>query len=391
MNYPKVNIDLSRYKWAIEKSDVDEETIFSKFPKLNEWISGNDQPTMRELSDFSLFTHIPIGFFFLYTPPTESFELLKSRTLQGHPNYHPSRNFLDTIHHMTNLQDWMRNYYITYVGIKNDFVGSLKNARTIENMANEIRKKLNIENNWFTKISGNDSHNNFNFIRSRIQSLDIIVMMNGVVGLNSKRSLNVKEIRAFTLIDDYIPLIFINGKDFPAGRIFSLIHELIHVSIGVNNIYNDDNNNTIKSDNAIEKICNAVTAEILVPIELFKSLWLENNDKEHLIIISDLAKYFKVSELVIARRAVDQQYISKSDYNKINNKIQSGVNKLKTNNTSPGGNAINTFFSRFDNNYLKIIKQCLDTGYLLYTDAYRLTGLSRLFFDKIIDLVEYRT
>jgi Zn-dependent peptidase ImmA (M78 family) len=387
MKYPKILIKSSRYKWAIENSDVDEETIYKKFPKIDEWISGNEQPTMRELSNFSLLTHIPIGYFFLETPPTESIELLKYRTLQSHPNYKPSKNLLDTIFHMTNIQDWMREYFITYIDTKNNFVSSLKNISSIELIAHEIRKNLNIEIDWFKNLSSSDTSENFKFIRSRIQALDIIVMMNGIVGSNTKRNLDIDEFRAFTMVDDYAPLIFINAKDSYTGRIFSLIHELTHVGIGINSLYNVNINIDTYLYNNIEKICNAVAAEILVPIELFKQQWHENNNMDIFGKISNLAKYFKISELVIARRAFDQKYILKHEYQIINNKMQSAFNNRRNN---KGGNSINSFFSRFDLNCLKIINQCIQTGCLLYSDAYRLTGLSRSFFDKTMHILEDR-
>jgi Zn-dependent peptidase ImmA (M78 family) len=388
MIYPKIQIDPSRYKWAIEKTDVDKIVIYKNFPKLDDWISGKDQPTMNQLSNFSLQTHIPIGYFFLDTPPTESIELLKYRTLQSHPNSYPSKNLLDTILHMTNLQDWMREYFINYIENKNNFVASLKNVSTIELMVHEIRNKLNIKIDWFKNISGNNTQKNFKFIRSRIQALDIIVMMNGIVGLNTKRSLDINEFRAFTMIDDYIPLIFINSKDSYTGRIFSLIHELAHVAIGVNSLFNLDINTDLRLYNDIEKNCNAVAAEILVPIELFKAHWHEDKSVGNFDKISSLAKYFKVSELVIARRAVDLEYISKSDYKEINDTIQSTLKITKKNSQ---GDSYNNFLSRFDFNCLKIINQCTKTGYLLYTDAYCLTGLSRTFFDKIMINLDERS
>ena len=35
----------------------------------------------------------------------------------------------------------------------------------------------------------------------------------------------------FTLIDAYAPLIFINAADSESGRVFSLLHEFVHIVI----------------------------------------------------------------------------------------------------------------------------------------------------------------
>jgi Zn-dependent peptidase ImmA (M78 family) len=379
--YPKVNIDPSRFEWAINRSGIDEKTINDRFKKFNDWISGIDQPTMNQLSEFSLLTHIPIGYFFLDNPPSETIELLKYRTLQSHPHYSPSRNMLDTILHMTNLQDWMRQYFINTGNTKNIFVGSLNNTSTVEAISNEIRSNLNIEVDWFSKISSSNTWDNFKYIRNKIQALDIIVMVTGIVGSNTRRSLDINEFRAFAMIDDYVPLIFINAKDTHAGRIFSLIHELAHVAIGFNHLLNFDFYRGDKIYNDIEILCNAIAAEILVPIKVFELCWSEDKTEDNFKKISNIAKYFKVSEVVIARRALDREYISKDNYVKINNIILSKYDKP---NKKVGGDSFRTFMSSFDNNCLIIINQCIQTGYLLYTDAYRLTGLSRIFFDKIM-------
>ncbi|MDR2352260.1 MAG: ImmA/IrrE family metallo-endopeptidase [Deltaproteobacteria bacterium] len=381
MKYPKISIDLSRFNWAIENSDVDKKTIFDIFPKLGDWISGNDKPTMRELSDFSLKTHIPIGYFFLKNPPKEEhIELLKYRTIQSHKSSTISKNLRDTVLQMTNIQDWMRKYFITYEKAQNSFVASLKNVTSVELMSNFIRNNLNIEVDWFTKNS--DPSKNFKFLRSKIQKLNIIVMMNGIVGSNTKRSLNIEEFRAFTMIDYYAPLIFINAKDSSTGRIFSLMHELTHVAIGENSLFNAGINSDIQSCGDIEKICNAVAAEILIPIELFKDQWEKNkNEVNEQKIISNLASHFKVSKIAIARRAYDQKLIIKDVYNFYDNKTPN-INEPKK---SKGGNSYKTFLSRFDENFLKIINKCVRTGYLLYTDAYGLTGVNRTFFDNVMN------
>ncbi|MDR1546735.1 MAG: hypothetical protein LBU12_08525 [Deltaproteobacteria bacterium] len=113
MKYPYVTIKDSILKWAIQESDIDNGTIYSRFPKLDDWISGKEQPTMKQLSDFSLMTHIPLGYFFLDNPPTESVGLLKYRTFNSVHNQKPSKNLLDTIFEMEMRQDWMREFLIS--------------------------------------------------------------------------------------------------------------------------------------------------------------------------------------------------------------------------------------------------------------------------------------
>ena len=45
-------------------------------------------------------------------------------------------------------------------------------------------------------------------------------MMSGIVGNNTHRPLNIDEFRAFSVIDEYAPLIFINSNDSINGKLF---------------------------------------------------------------------------------------------------------------------------------------------------------------------------
>ncbi|MDR2353477.1 MAG: hypothetical protein LBF22_10045 [Deltaproteobacteria bacterium] len=388
MDYPKIKIDFKRYEWAIEKSDVESDIIFKKFPQLNEWISGSDQPTMKQLADFSEMTHIPLGYFFIDNPPLDSLELLKFRRYPSKSNYTISRNFLDTLEDMDNLKNFMREYSIYCENTKNSFVGSLKGYESSESLKNEVRTRLNIDIDWFK--SGLDTSHNFNYIKSKIQALDIIVMMNSVVGLDFTRPLDIKEFYAFTMIDDFAPLIFINAQESFAGRLFFLIREFTYVGIGVDNLTTD-------------KICNSVASEILVPSTLFKYIWHKYKDVKSIDKIQKLALYFKVNNHIIALRAIEYDYITELDYYKIDKKLK--FNRSNENKSNPSdvsdvsdvydvydvsdvSDVYDTFISGYDNRCLKTINESTKSGYLLYTDAYRLTGTDRIFYDEVMNKLE---
>lgn len=74
-----------------------------------------------------------------------------------------------------------------------------------------------------------------------MESKGIMVMQSGIVGSNTHRKLEIKEFRGFMLYDDLAPLIFINASDSQAGKMFSLIHEYIHLLFKEDDVFiNDD-------------------------------------------------------------------------------------------------------------------------------------------------------
>ena len=129
-------------------------------------------------------------------------------------------------------------------------------------IAINIRHELELSEDFFIREKSSESC--FNYLQKRISESGILVMKNTIVGSNTHRKLDIKEFRAFTIINDYAPLIFINGNDTKTGKLFSLAHELAHIWIGSNNLFNDMYFNLYVSKP--EQICNAVAAEILVPI-----------------------------------------------------------------------------------------------------------------------------
>lgn len=88
---------------------------------------------------------------------------------------------------------------------------------------------------------------------------------------NTHRPLSVKEFRGFVLLDHKAPIIFINQKDTKNGQLFTLVHELVHIFVGTEEIFNIVEAGDYQFDRT-EAFINKVTAEILVPQEIFLQL-----------------------------------------------------------------------------------------------------------------------
>lgn len=373
-----VNIQPAIISWALNQTS--EEKLGTKLVEnIKQWLDGTKSPTFNQIEDFSKKSHIPLGYFFLQTPPVEQISLLEYRTLDSIELTNPSRNLIDTIHEMEAVQEWMVNYRKEWNYDTISVVGSLKSITDISVIADTIRKDLGLNVEWY-KECGNPSEA-FNKVRGLLEECGIVVMMNGIVGKNTHRALDVNEFRAFAMVDEWAPLIFINGADSAGGRLFSLFHEVVHLWIGENDLYNDRrySANGIKP---IEVTCNAVAGELMVPKAAFLEKWNNNTNDDTHEKIKELARMFRCSGSVIARRALDNKKIDQNVYNKvIADAIEAYIQAKKE--KSSGGDYYRVARSKLDGVFVRALCESVNSGRTSFTEAYRLTNTTSKTFSEV--------
>lgn len=347
---------------------------------LQSWVNGEKEPTFSQIEQVSKNTGIPLGYFFLKEPPKEDLSIIEYRTVDSIELDHPSRNLIDTLYDMKQIQNWMRDTILSDEDAPLIFVGSLKNESSAEAFANKVRDILELDKEWYTRVKSVEE--SFKYLREKISSAGVIVMMNGVVRNNTHRVLSIDEFRAFTLVDAYAPLIFINSRDSANGKVFSLLHEFAHICIGEPSLFNAQENSSNLVSNK-ETLCNAVAAELLVPQEVFCELWESRISDEWERIVEYLAKTFKCSTTVIARRACDNDFIDLEQYRRVAEKAKYFSKKKN----GSGGNFYNTAGSRIDHHFLEALADSVKVGKTAPTEAFQLTNTNYATFTNLVDRV----
>jgi Zn-dependent peptidase ImmA (M78 family) len=117
----------------------------------------------------------------------------------------------------------------------------------------------------------------------------ILVVMNGVVGNNTRRKLDPQEFRGFVLCDRHAPLILINGADFKSAQMFTLAHELAHGWVNRDALFNLPDLDPGSSE--VERFCNRGAAEVLIPTRELETVWPEvarAKEMEQRILLGEL-------------------------------------------------------------------------------------------------------
>lgn len=306
MSRVAINRDLIR--WAVERSGQDESALVERFPKLPEWKKGEVQPTFKQLEAFAKATLTPFGAFFLPAPPHETLPVPDFRTMRDRRPPRPSAALLETIYHMQRRQEWMREHLQEEGADPLPFIGTVTLTSSPLSAAENIRRTLGMEEGWAHR------HETWSDallgLRHAVEDTGVLVVINGVFGNNTHQPLDPEEFRGFVLCDRYAPLIFINGADFKSAQMFTLAHELGHLWLGKDGVFNLPD--LQPSEDRIEKFCNQVAAEVLIPSRELDDCWPQISNSP--TPFHALARRFKVSPIVAARRVLDHGLISREKF-----------------------------------------------------------------------------
>lgn len=366
MKTQRIKIKESLKDWAFKTTDVNEQSL-EKMIQNNKWLQKDNEkylyPTVKQLGSFARKLHISFGNLLLNEPPKTEDIRLAFRTKDNAPA-DVSLTVRDIIYEMKRKQDWFRDES-GFAKEKLSFVGS---AEGLDNY-----KTLKEVNNLITLKHFNNARELFNDLRNQFSYLGILSMQKGSAGLGTQRPIDVNEMRAFVFLDEFAPLIFINQKDSYTARIFSLVHEFIHILHGTDELLKDNEN-----DISEERNINKITSEFLMPEKLFKDKFNSSGSVE------ETARYFNTSPFATVIRIKELHLVK--DIKTLDIPEAPKNNQKK----GSGGNPYNTALSFNDNRYMEALISAQSNGNLQPTKAASLMGISYKMLDRTVSTFNER-
>ena len=373
----KISLQPGVLQWARERARVSRDELARKMQvkvdRVVEWEeTGNI--SVAQADRLAERTHTPLGLLYLSMPPEDNLPIPDFRTRHTEdPPLRPSPDLLETVYAMQRRQDWMREELIRNGADPLQFVGAYDLAQNHVQVASAMRDVLGISIGWAASLDSWTAA--LRFLRNRLDMAGVLVVFNGVVGNSTSRKLNTDEFQGFALVDEYAPLIFVNNADYIAAKMFTLAHELAHVCVGESGVSHFER--LQPSRNATERFCDQAAAEFLVPESSFRNLWNllgRNTLGPTSVPFESIARQFKVSAIVAARRALDLDLIDLETFFAFyeNHKAQGGSNQP----TSSGGNFWSTQRWRIGPRFASAVCRATKEERLTYREACSLTGLS---------------
>jgi transcriptional regulator with XRE-family HTH domain len=244
--------------WAREDAGLELATVAKKVgtsvARVESWESGERLPTIIQLRKLANLYKRPLAVFYLAEPPTRFQAMRDFRRLPTDLHEEESFALRLAIRHARYTRDVALELYRHLTEAPpNSPNWNATVDEDPEDIAQRIRADLGVafdeQERW------NKTYEAMNEWRARIERRGILVLqMSGV---------EVEEARAFSIFENELPVITINNRDAPAGRVLSMHHELAHIALRTGGLC-DLHSVARTSGLDIEVFCNHVGGAIVV-------------------------------------------------------------------------------------------------------------------------------
>jgi Zn-dependent peptidase ImmA (M78 family)/transcriptional regulator with XRE-family HTH domain len=303
---PIISITPAILKWARESVNMTTAEVAQRLKKATElieaWESGEQSPTYSQLETLAYEVYKrPLAMFFMPMPPDEPKPLAEFRSLPDADLSHLSRETTLLIRKARAFQSALIEMY----GERNPVAEPIwrqvpVNLRgDVVQQAERVRQALGVSLNDIGRQPDDDGA--LKLWRRGTESGGVHVF---------KESFKQREFSGFCLWHPEFPVILINNTTTKTRQVFSLLHELAHVLCyrsGISRFDDRGIEELPQPDRTVERFCNALAGEILVPAADFAAVAggfaPEKASDEQ---FAALAAHYRVSRSVILRRFVER-------------------------------------------------------------------------------------
>jgi Zn-dependent peptidase ImmA (M78 family) len=289
------------------------------------WEGGIERPTIPQMRRIADLYKRPLALFYLSERPTGFMVIRDFRRLPGEKlfDYSPELRVA-----MRRAQECRRIALELAEEVDTRF-GAFDTrcslADSPDDVAARIRDKLGVTTP--VQVQWREPSHAFRAWRERCESAGVLVFQ--------ASSFSPQVARGFSIAENVLPVIVVNRKDAPSGRVFTLLHELTHILLHQGGVCDlRQNARRITDEQRIEVFCNAVAGSALVPTDHLRSHpvvaghapeRLEWNDEE----IEALSETFACSREVIVRRLLALRRTSLGFYEKKREAYEKDLERIR--------------------------------------------------------------
>lgn len=216
----------------------------------------------------------------------------------------------------------------------------------------------------------------FRYLRQQIEAAGTFVLLIGNLG-SHQTSIPSDVFRGFAIADPIAPFIIVNDQDAQVAWSFTALHELAHIWLGTTGV------SGARASSRIERYCNDVAAEILLPVSDTSALRVlgELEFDAAVRAVGILADERFVSPSMVAYRALRLGVITDQRWSELDGFFRNRwlENKKKKRERADGDDGGPSYYvvkqHRLGPALVSLVQRQLDTGGLPYTKAGQLLGV----------------
>jgi transcriptional regulator with XRE-family HTH domain/Zn-dependent peptidase ImmA (M78 family) len=354
--------------WAREQSGYPAELVARRLgvaaDRLVSWERGERKPTVRQAQQLARYYHRPFGVFFLPQPPTLPPLAAEYRRLPGVTPGVESPEFRLALRVMSSRREAMLELQEELAVPVPAFSAAAHLSEGAPAVGRRMRQVLGLT--LHEQLAWRDDWQAWRTWRSLIEASGILVFLFPKVPLGETRGVSLP---AFPL-----PAVGINSREqSPGARIFSLLHEVVHVALALGQderVALRETRNDVEWDD-VERFAEEAASEAIIPGEALDEA-LETapvpRDRWDVPHVRSLANKFRVTPLAMATRLRAAGALSWDGYQRWRAAWSEYVSSLKP---RKGGIAtpVEKTLARAGRPFAQLVVEALDANRITAVDA----------------------
>ena len=264
------------------------------------------------------------------------------------------------------------------------FVGSADVRDGPVQVATDIERTLGFDRETFRSCRGADKA--FAYLRGCVEAAGVFVLLVDNLG-SHHTTIGAELFRGFALADEVAPFVAVNANDAKGAWSFTLVHELAHLWLGETGVSGQS------VERGIEKFCNDVASEFLVPAAELAALTIapDTEAARRKATITAFARARNVSSAMIAYKLYATGRMTFDDFEVLRNAYRQDYFERKADERERGREADGAPSyhivrrQRLGTALVNLVDRMMNAGTLTTTKAGKVLGVKPRNVQGVID------
>jgi Zn-dependent peptidase ImmA (M78 family)/transcriptional regulator with XRE-family HTH domain len=342
--------------------------------RIEAWERGDRIPTLRQVQELARFFHRPLNVLFLPSPPQVPPLAAEYRRLPGVTPGQESPELRLALRQMISRRETAQALMEELGEKVPEFTLEAHLKEDASAVGERLRASLGITDE--VQLSWKDEWQAWRQWRGAVEQLGVLVFQFPKVELPDARGLS--------LLRFPLPVVGVNSKEQPESKIYTLMHEVIHLMLASGHEESSALNERRSSSEweAIERFTEEVASHVLVPETVLRGFLSRRPTTWDIPAVRRLAKRFRITPLAMATRLRASGFMTWSEYKTWKISWQEFIATLPV---RKGGfvHPADLTLSRNGRPYVQLVLEALSANRITSVDAARHLALKFEHFGKL--------